>query len=267
MDQALGSGRTPPGRWSGTALPIRESCRRYAAAGFTADLGSLRRLMPSPRLHPVQIWPGRGLLLLEATEATWSAPEGTLFDLRSILVATAVSVGAEPAKPLEPLGDIFDARGGDHCRAGFLTLRLLVSDPDAAGFFTEAIGYHDVRRADITCGTTARAEWFVAGVEGTSAMGLAVRNTGRLSDGGSGGGSTLISVPGGRLHCSFTTVSGTGYRYAIGGRGSSVRVGPHPAGDIIRRVPPGRCLGGMTAQVHSALMEAWPVPIEEEERA
>ena len=254
---------TPGGRWSQTALPIRETSQRYAAAAFTADLAALRALMPHERLHPVQIWKGRGLLLLEATEATWSAADEPLFDLRSILVGTAVSVGAEPAKPLEPMGDIFSTEGIASSKAGFLTLQLLVSSPEAADFFTEAVGYHDVRVADIDCGTTPLAEWFVAGVDGVSAIGLAVRKTGRAGEGA--GGATLLSLPGGRLHTTASTVSGSGYHYAAGKRAADLKVGPQAAGDIIRQVQPGRCLGGMTADGHSAVMASWPAPIIEEE--
>ena len=254
---------TPGGRWSQTALPIRETSQRYAAAAFTADLEALRSLMPDDRLHPVQIWKGRGLLLLEATEATWSGADEELFDLRSILLGTAVSIGAEPAKPLEPMGDIFSTEGIASSKAGFLTLQLLVSNPDAADFFTEAVGYHDVRVADIDCGTTSLAEWFVASIDGVSAMGLAVRNTGRSGEGA--GGATLLSLPGGRLHTSASTVGGTGYHYAIGRNAADLKVGPQTAGDIVRQVQPGRCLGGITADAHSAVMESWPAPIVEEE--
>ena len=263
MPQAQESSRSPGGRWSQTALPVREDSQRYASAAFTADLAALRSLMPSERLHPVQIWRGRGLLLLEATEATWSAGGETLFDVRSILVATAVSIGAEPAKPLEPMGDIFGGEGTASDKAGFLTLQLLVSDPDAADFLTEAIGYHDVRLADIDCGTTAVADWFVAAVDGVSALGLAVRNTGRAGEGA--GGATLISVPDGQPHASYSAVGGSGYHYAMGKKAADLKVGPNPGGDIIRVLQPGRCLGGMTAQAHSALLEAWPAPLAEPE--
>ncbi len=263
MQQPHEPGSPPGGRWSHTALPIRETSQRYAAAAFTADLEALRSLMPSDRLHPVQIWKGRGLLLLEATEATWTGADEKLFDLRSILVGTAVSVGAAPAKPLEPMGDIFSTEGSASSKAGFLTLQLLVSNPDAADFFIEAVGYHDVRLADIDCGSTSLAEWFVAGIDGVSAIGLAVRNTGRVGEGG--GGATLVSLPGGDLHASMSRVSGTGYHYAVGKKAADLKVGPHDAGNIIRQVQPGRCLGGMTADAHIAVMESWPAPIVEEE--
>jgi hypothetical protein len=262
MDQAQQTG-TPGGRWSGTALPIRETSQRYAAAAFTADLEALQALMPSERLHPVQIWRGRGLLLLEATEATWSAADEPLFDLRSILVGTAVSVGAAPAKPWEPMGDIFEEAGSPWAKAGFLTLQLLVSNEDAADFFSEAVGYHDVRLADIDAGTTAQADWFVAAVDGVSAIGLAVRNTGRSGEGS--GGATLISLPGGEPHASFSRVSGTAFRASVGKKAASLKVGPDAAGDIIRQLQPGRCLGGTTAEGHQAVLEDWPAPIIESE--
>ena len=254
---------SPEGRWSEIDLPITETSQRYAAAGFTADLQALRSLMPSDRLHPVQVWKGRGLLLLEATEATWSAADEALFDVRSILVGTAVSVGAEPAKPWEPMGDILGEASTAWAKAGFLTLQLLVSNEDAADFFSEAVGYHDVRLADIDAGTTAQADWFVAAVDGLSAIGLAVRNTGR--SGAGTGGATLISLPGGEPHASFSRVSGTEFRTSVGKKAASLKVGPDTAGDIIRRLQPGRCLGGTTAKGHHAVLEAWPAPIIEED--
>ena len=241
------------------AGPIQETSHRYAAAVFTGDLPELAASMPSPRLHPIQVARGRGLVLFEATQASWTRAGEPLFDVEQILVATAVSIGDSPAKPLAPLGELFDDSGEASEKAGFLVLQVLVSNPVAADFFRDEVGYQGVVVADVTGGTTDRAEWFAAAVAGTSAVGLAVRNTGK-SNGGSGA-ATLLAMRDGQVVAGRSTVGGQDQRFSMGKKSASVRIGPHPAGELVRLLQPGRALGGIVSSDHEAVMEALPQPL------
>ncbi len=253
------SGALGGGRWDGLTPPIREQCHRYAAAVFTADLAALRERMPSPRLHPVQVWPQRGLVACEATEATWTADGEVLFDLRQLLIGTVVSIGDAPAKPLAPLAEALSTGSIAEAGAGFLELQVLCSSDDAASFFTEILGYQHVAVAEVALGSTDRADWFAASIDGGSALGLAVRNTGVPGRGQ--GRPVLLAQRDGSLIASRSAVIGEGYRTSAGRRAASVKTGPHPAGDLVRSLGLGRALGGLVAASHESVMATLPVPL------
>ncbi len=87
--------------WAGDSL----DCAFHLSAGvfFTADADAVRRVLPSPGLHPVRWTPGRTAVGIQVMDWQWQL--GTAPPVRSVdaYVAVACTQGPRPAPPLLPI--------------------------------------------------------------------------------------------------------------------------------------------------------------------
>jgi hypothetical protein len=87
--------------WEGNSL----DCEFHLSAGvfFTADADALRRVLPSPGLHPVRWSPGRTAVAIQVMDWQWRL--GSAPPVRSVdaYVAVACTQGPRPAPPVLPI--------------------------------------------------------------------------------------------------------------------------------------------------------------------
>ncbi len=80
-------------------------CAFHLSAGavFTADIDAVRRVLPSPTLHPIRWTPGRTVVSVEAQDWQWRL--GSMPPVRSLdlYVSVGCTLGPRPAPPVLPM--------------------------------------------------------------------------------------------------------------------------------------------------------------------
>jgi len=87
-------------RVDGIAFTMPVECRNSPVlmAGFTIDAGKARELIPCSEVHPLELWNGRGVLLVTVIDYR----ETTIGKYIEYSIAIACTHGARPAPPLLP---------------------------------------------------------------------------------------------------------------------------------------------------------------------
>ena len=207
-----------------------------ASALFTADADAARRLLPSPRLHPVRVTPGRTLAVLVANDWQWRL--GSLPPVRSVdvQVGVVVSYGRRSAPTVLPVllgGTPLGARYG----VGWYWLTWFTTNRVTREVFSRTLGVdavladaHEERRADRTRFTLTDSGSPILDLEvrlGSSAR-VPTMRPGELE------AYRTYGVRDGELIGWAVTCHDVGSTFHTGPHRASLTLGDHPASDLLR---------------------------------
>lgn len=203
--------------------PYRLTVNRLVGGVFTADSAAVRRLLPSPQLHPVRVLPGRTVVMVNCTDADHYIGSLPPFRTASMLVAAVATPGTRPGPWLTPI--LSDASTLKH-RVGLVVLASVSTNRVASEFSRTVLGWPGLV-ADIRNEQDPRLERFIATDGGEPLIEVSIRPTGKPERWGPTFwtyGVRHDRVVGWRMDMSATT---TQLRYGPGA--SHMALGDHPA--------------------------------------
>ena len=207
-----------------------------AGALFTADADAARRLLPSPRLHPVRVTPGRTLVVIAANDWHWRLGSSPPVRSVDVQVGVVVSYGRRSARTVVPVllgGTPLGARYG----VGWYWLTWFTTNRVTREVFSRMLGVdaaladaHEERRPDRTR--------FALTDSGTSILDLEVRlgSSARIPTMRPGEleAYRTYSVRDGELIGWAVTCHDVGSTFHTGPHRASLTLGDHPACDVLR---------------------------------
>ena len=204
---------------------------RWAGGAFTTDYWQLRRMLPSPPLHPVRVSRNRALACARGAYVSAAGHEPPCVGFGEVALMAFVTRGEKPAPPLVPgLGRRAMQRYG----FGFFPIMTVVTNRVAAELYRILLGI-PAEVADVRVEQRLDHERFVCRSDGRLVWDLTVRSDGRPSAGDPGFEDWFYAVEDGDLY--RVPVGGSGIsRSRYGGKAASVVVGDHPLADQVRRL-------------------------------